>query len=118
MSRNKTYITVFNPSDKWDTEEIFYRVCDTMEKARRACAANPGTSIRRDHYTPSSHRFLRDKSTRRTRGLLRLQRLYRKMKRREADKRKREEKIKREEAVERVADVMERFGNLLRGERT
>jgi len=90
MSRNHTRYSIVRYSNDEPPELSFYADCRTAKQARRIAAANPGSVIKRWHYTPSSHKGLWSKRDRATRELLTLQRCYRNLRRREADAKKKE----------------------------
>jgi len=94
LSRNHTHYSIVRYSNDEPPELLFYADCRTVKQARKIAAANPMSAINRWHHTPSSHKSLFDKDYRKTRGLLRLQRCYRKLRRREADVKRRMEREK------------------------
>lgn len=109
MSRNHTHYSIVRYSNDEPPELLFYADCRTVKQARKIAAANPMSAINRWHHTPSSHKSLFDKDYRKTRGLLRLQRCYRKLRRREADAKKRVARNQRKERVARWVAIKRSF---------
>ena len=96
MSRNSTWYTIsrWSSSDVFDRDLIFYRTARTAKKARRIAASNPGAKILMHRYTPSSFKWLHGIIPDNSKKMRELQRLYRKLRRREADVKRRMEREK------------------------
>ena len=106
MSRNHTEYYVLKLDDEGYLEPV--RMCKTLDRAKRVYAAKGAERVDKWRATPSMC-YLRMAYPEKQLNPGTLKRLYRKLRRREADEKKRIERIKKREAAERVADVMERF---------